>query len=126
MAAESIVLYATSIAASVVAAGALIRQWRAERNKPAVDAATAGQAQANEDHLRATIKQMADETNKSRDYRIWQLEGYIDLDRRWHREMIVLLEGLVDQLRLELATTGRTLPDVHIPEPPAIPEPPRA
>lgn len=123
---ESVVLYATSGTASAVAVAALIRQWRAERNKPAVDDATAAQARANEEHLRATVKQMADETNRSRDYRIWQLEGYIDLDRRWHREMIILLEGLVDQLRLELASTGRTLPDVNIPDPPTIPEPPRA
>jgi hypothetical protein len=117
VAAGEIVLYSTSIAGALVAAAALLRQWRAERNKPAVDV-------ANEDHLRQTIKQMADETNRSRDYRIWQLEGYIDLDRRWHREMIVLLEDLVDQLRTELAKNGRTLHDITVPPPPEIPEPP--
>lgn len=126
MAVESLVLVGTSITASAVAAGALIRQWRSDRNKPIVDSATAEKTKAEEEHLRATVKAMADETNRSRDYRIWQLEGYIDLDRRWHREMIILLEGLVDQLRLELASTGRTLPDVNIPDPPTIPEPPRA
>lgn len=121
---ESVVLYSTSIAASVVAVGALIRQWRQERHKPAVDVAQVGQAQADEDHLRATIKQMADETNRSRDYRVWQLENYIDLDRKWHREMISLLEKLVEQLRWELAKDGHELPNIEMPPPPDIPEPP--
>jgi hypothetical protein len=124
VAGESLVLLVTSGTAAAVAVFAAVRQWRTERFKPAVDAATSDRTKADEDHLRATIKTMADETNRSRDYRIWQLEGYIDLDRRWHREMIILLEGLVDQLRLELASTGRTLPDVNIPDPPQIPEPP--
>ena len=125
MAGESLVLLATSGTAAAVAVFAAVRQWRVERHKPAVDVATADRTKADEDHLRATIKQMADETNRSRDFRIWALEGYLDLDRKWHREVIELLEGLVSQLRTELATTGRTLPDVTIPEPPAIPEPPR-
>jgi hypothetical protein len=123
---ESLVLVGTSVTASVAAVGAVLRQWRSDRNKPVADAATADKAKAEEEHLRATVKSMAEETNRSRDFRVWQLENYIDLDRLWHREVIVLLEGLIDQLRLELATTGRTLPDVHLPPPPPVPEPPHA
>lgn len=124
MAGESLVLLATSGTAAAAALFAVVRQWRSERFKPGVDVATTDRTKADEDHLRATIKQMADENNRSRDYRVWQLENYLDLDRLWHREVIILLEGLVDQLRLELATTGRTLPDITLPTPPEIPGPP--
>jgi hypothetical protein len=120
---ESLVLVGTSVTASVAAVGAVLRQWRSDRNKPVADAATADKAKAEEEHLRATVKSMAEETNRSRDYRVWALEGYIDLDRVWHREMIKLLEDLISQLRLELAQTGRELPDIAIPPPPEIPGP---
>jgi hypothetical protein len=124
MTGAELILGATTIVSCVVAATALAHQWIQDRRKPALDTAHAEQLVADKDTLRAEIKKMAEETNRSRDYRIWALEGYIDLDRLWHREVIELLEGLVGQLRRELARTGRTLPDIDLPPPPEIPAPP--
>jgi hypothetical protein len=116
---------AATILVALVTAIALIREWRRDRGKPAVDAAQADQMLADKDTLRATIEKMAAETHRSRDFRIWQLEGYVDLDRSWHRKMITLVEYLIELLRAELAKNGGALPVIDVPLPPEIPEPPR-
>lgn len=119
-----VILAVTTIVSVVIAAFALVREWRRDRLKPAVDAADAEQKVADRDQLRATIKQMADETNRARDYRIWQLEAYLDMDRSWHRKMTSLVENLIEALNTELGKSGGHLPDFDIPDPPGIPEPP--
>lgn len=115
---------ATTIMSLSVAAVASVRAWVTPRRQAKIEDKTADQLSADSDQIRAEIKKMADETNRSRDYRIWQLEGYIDLDRTWHRKMIELVETLIDLLRAELAKTDRKPPKLDIPIPPEIPPPP--
>lgn len=111
-----IILAVTAIISAGVAIFALLREWRRDRLKPTVDIATT-------DQLRSTVKQMAEETNRARDYRIWQLEGYVDLDRIWHREMIKIVEQLRDLLQVEMTRTAMQMPEIPIPAPPEIPAP---
>lgn len=108
-----IILWATSIISAAVAVAAVVQS----RRKPKLD-------RANEEQITETVKEIAARTNRKRDVRIWQLEGYVDLDRSWHREIIVILEQLVDQLRDEFRKTGRELPEIAIPTPPEVPKPP--
>jgi hypothetical protein len=121
MPASEWVLYGTSIVTCLVTAGGLIHN----RRKPAVDAAQVGQINADEDHLRATITQMSKETNRDRDYRIWQLEQHYDRKiMPWQRQIIALVERLINLLRIEIEKNGGIMPDIEVPVAPDLPEPP--
>lgn len=121
MAAGEWVLYGTSITASAVALGG----WIQNRRKPTVDAAQAAQIDADEKHLRATIERMSKETNRDRDYRIWQLEQHYDRKiMPWQRQIIALVERLINLLRTEIEKNGGIMPEIDIPMPPELPEPP--
>lgn len=78
-----------------------------------------------------TVKQMADESNAWRDTRLWQLEGYLNLDQGWHLTMITnqrLLMNAIAQLKHAVQALGGNTDDINIPAdppaPPPIPEPP--
>lgn len=112
----------SAVAALISAIGAVSVVLR-ERHKPTLD-------KTQDEKYRAEIKRMSDETNAKRDYRIWQLEGYIDLDRGWHRDVIGLFEQLAAVLQqlqdAGLIPADMNIPDVTFPPPPSVPEPPRA
>jgi hypothetical protein len=116
----------SAIAALITAIGtgtAVLVKHLQDRNKPALDS-------SNTDVAKATLRHMVDETNRNRDVRLWQLEGYVDLDRTWHRKMIVLTEELIDLLQQAreagFLSAEAEIPDPStIPSPPEIPEPPR-
>lgn len=115
------VLYGTSIATVGVSIGGLLYN----RRQPAVNTAQIGQINANEDHLRATITQMSKETNRDRDYRIWQLEQHYDRKiMPWQRQIIALVERLINLLRIEIEKNGGIMPDIEVPVAPDLPEPP--
>lgn len=115
------VLYGTSIATGAVGIGG----WLQNRRKPAVDKAQLRQIDADEDVLRQTIEQMSRETNRDRDYRIWQLEQHYDRKiMPWQRQIIALVERLISMLRIEIETNGGIMPEIDIPMPPELPEPP--
>lgn len=116
----------SAVAALVTAIGAavaVVLQRRQDRNKPALD-------KSNTDVAQTTVAKMVKDLNRDRDIRLWQLEGYVDLDRTWHRKMIGLTETLIELL-IEAQAAGFTpstaIPDAtQIPAPPDIPEPPHA
>lgn len=124
--AASLAFGTTTILSVSVAAASVAREWVRDRRQRRVEDADVDETVASEEQIRAEIKRMADDTNRSRDYRIWQLEGYIDLDRTWHRKMVALVETLIDLLRVELARSNRKPPKLDIPVPPEIPPPPTA
>lgn len=121
MPASEWVLYGTSAVTCIVSLGGLLYS----RHRPAVDTAQVGQINADEDHLRATIAQMSKETNRDRDYRIWQLEQHYDRKiMPWQRQIIALVERLINLLRIEIEKNGGIMPDIEVPLPPDLPEPP--
>lgn len=124
LSAASLAFGTTTILSVSVAVVSVAREWVRDRRQRRVEDADVDETIASEDQIRAEIKKMADDTNRSRDYRIWQLEGYIDLDRTWHRKMVALVEMLIELLRVELAKTHRKPPKLDIPVPPEIPPPP--
>lgn len=106
---------------SILSAAGVITAAVWKRGQPSLDKAT-------EAKYRGELKKMSEETNRNRDIRIWQLEGYIDLDRTWHRKIIVLCERLID-LAVQAKTggflpVGTVIPTTEdIPSPPEPPEP---
>lgn len=117
-----IILTGTSIVTVLGAVLTLVWEHRRDKNKPALDEVSTAQG-------RAELKRMVDETNSYRDYRIWQLEGYLDLDREWHREVVTQFTKLLDVL-ITMDREGHVPADIafsdfRLPEPPRVPEPPR-
>lgn len=115
--------YIPAFAALLTSIGALfavVSKMHQDRKKPALD-------ESNSEVARETVRKMINANNYYRDVRMWQLEGYVDLDREWHRSVITQFRSLLDLLR-ELRDNG-TLP-AHIPipdappPPPVVPEPP--
>lgn len=92
----------------LIAALVLFRDWWNDRKKPAIN--------------EATITQMADERHRARDFRNWQLEGFVDLEREWRRKIAVWIETKIEQWR-----RGEPAPpELDYPPPPEIPAPPHA
>lgn len=77
---------------------------------------------AQTDEVKQTIRKMSDETNASRDLRIWDLEKWSDLMRPWARAVLARVDTLCDLLDAELNAQGKQLPPMD-PLPP-MPEPP--
>lgn len=121
MDAGDFILAATSVLTVLGAFATLVWNHRRDRNQPVVDAVTAEQG-------RAELRKMVDETNSYRDYRIWQLEAYLDLDREWHRDVVAKFDKV---LTILIATRADALPpdidfsQLRLPLPPQVPEPPR-
>jgi hypothetical protein len=117
----------SGLAGLITAAGAVVAvvlDRKRDRNKPALDS-------SNVDVAKATLQQMIEEGNYYRDVRIWQLEGYVDLDRVWHRQSIETTHRLIAIVRMLLALlkdAGVDTPDIEMPAepppPPEIPKPP--
>lgn len=119
-----------AVAALITAIGALVApiiQRRQDRNKPALDAGNTSVAET-------TVRQMVTELSRGRDIRLWQLEGYVDLDRVWHRASIATTQELTEIVRRLIDIVrhaGLEVPaDIQIPDelppPPEIPQPPHA
>jgi glutamate synthase domain-containing protein 3 len=120
-----VVLVGTSVISCGVAVAAGVRLWVYGRNTPKLNQAQTEKADAEEDHLRATIELMSRETNRDRDFRIWQLEQHYDREiMPWARRFVAQFERVVNLLRIEIEKTGGTMPDIEIPVLPELPEPP--
>lgn len=124
-------VWAGQLSVIFVALGGFYWMIRRERFKAPLDVSTIKHTDIDSTRLRHEVETMATESNAWRDTRLWQLEGYLNLDAGWHLTIITnqrILIQIVQELVTMVHGLGGDTEHIKIPgeppPPPPIPEPP--